>query len=148
LLLCIIVLAPLVTLHPLLNKQVLLENCHVSTNTCSNVLVCMGGSLNMLQGCTVSGSLEGYGLAAVDKGTHVFCKDVIFTGNSRDNVFCGCQARVVLEGCLLKDSVLKSGLRAEGEGSIVISRESTMEGNQEHPVRTSWGAWVSVRGCR
>ena len=53
--------------------QVLLENCQVSGNRCSNVLACDGAHLSLLRGCRLSDSVEGYGLAATDKHTTVYC---------------------------------------------------------------------------
>jgi hypothetical protein len=53
--------------------KVLMENCKVYSNKCSNVLACDGAQLSLLGGCALTNSIDGYGLAATDRHTHVFC---------------------------------------------------------------------------
>jgi surface antigen len=109
------------------------------------------GAVVELTGCTVSDCLEGNGLDAKDKGTHVVAKKTQFQGNFKgvvvvgpasvqldkstaaskkdSNVKAARAAVVELVGCTVAGCFGGNGVYAEDKGTSVQAKETKFQGN-------------------
>jgi LysM repeat protein len=133
------------------HARVQLDKCTVASNKQDNVWASEGAVVG-LTGCTVVDSLEGSGLVASAKGTHVNAMETTFQGNvlngvaarnhvsvqldkcttasnKQDNVWAYEGAVVCLTGCTVAVSLEGSGLMASAKGTRVDAKETTFQGN-------------------
>jgi prolyl-tRNA editing enzyme YbaK/EbsC (Cys-tRNA(Pro) deacylase) len=146
-----------------------LKKCTAASTEDINVEALCGAVVE-LTGCTVSDCLEGKGLDAKDKGTHVVAKETQFEGNIKGvvvvglasvqldkctaaslsnkecNVEASSSAVVSLTGCTVADCLKRNGLKALFTGTRVKANETMFQGNSKGVV-VEQGASVQLIKC-